>query len=224
MPVVEPYVISEPFSTAGKVNMNFEILPFTYITRSTGLYATLRGEKIAAIPTSDGNRYASREKSQLNTANYRLDIDVPQTLQQFTDRFADNNIFRSASEICDLWIVPKNESLSMMTAFWDNHQLTADNLRERIYSTLYPRLTTQSNSFTVHMKVQSLKVPVGVPRGLWNESKGIVTGEYQGSALIERYVDPNNEQIPDYASDPSAKPSIFNFFRWRTVNQVRFTP
>ena len=224
MPVVEPYVISEPFSTAGKVNMNFEILPFTYITRSTGLYAALRGEKIAAIPTSDGSRYASREKSPLNTANYRLDIDVPQTLQQFTDRFADNNIFRSASEICDLWIVPKNESLSVMTAFWDNHQLTADNLRERIYSTLYPRLTTQSNSFTVHMKVQSLKVPIGVPRGQWNESKGIVTGEYQGSALIERYVDPNNEQIPDYASDPSAQPGISNFFRWRTVNQVRFAP
>jgi len=27
MPVVEPYAISEPFSTAGKVNMNYQIFP-----------------------------------------------------------------------------------------------------------------------------------------------------------------------------------------------------
>ncbi len=32
MPTVEPYAISEPFSTAGKVNMNYQILPYTYIT------------------------------------------------------------------------------------------------------------------------------------------------------------------------------------------------
>ncbi len=41
MPVVEPYAISEPLSTAGKINMNFQIVPFTYIERSTGLYAVL---------------------------------------------------------------------------------------------------------------------------------------------------------------------------------------
>ncbi len=32
MPVVQPYAISDRFSTAGKINMNYQILPFTYMT------------------------------------------------------------------------------------------------------------------------------------------------------------------------------------------------
>jgi len=53
MPVVQPYAISEPFSTAGKINMNYQILPFTYITRSTGIQAVLGSELIARVPLSD---------------------------------------------------------------------------------------------------------------------------------------------------------------------------
>ena len=30
MPVAESYPISEPLSTAGRVNMNYQIVPFTY--------------------------------------------------------------------------------------------------------------------------------------------------------------------------------------------------
>ncbi|MEI6536174.1 MAG: Verru_Chthon cassette protein A, partial [Verrucomicrobiaceae bacterium] len=37
MPVIEPYAISEPFSTAGKINLNYAIAPFSYIRRATGL-------------------------------------------------------------------------------------------------------------------------------------------------------------------------------------------
>ncbi len=50
MPVVEPYAISEPFSTAGKINMNYQIMPFTYITRETGVRAVLAAERMLAIP------------------------------------------------------------------------------------------------------------------------------------------------------------------------------
>jgi hypothetical protein len=32
MPVVEPYAISEPLSVAGRVNLNYQIVPFTNIT------------------------------------------------------------------------------------------------------------------------------------------------------------------------------------------------
>ena len=39
MPVVEPWAISQPFATAGKINMNYQIMPFTYIKRQSGLYA-----------------------------------------------------------------------------------------------------------------------------------------------------------------------------------------
>jgi len=220
MPVAEPYAISEPFSTAGKINMNFEILPFTYLTRSTGLYAILKGEKIAAVRDNRAMFY----RLSTNTVDIRMDIDIPSTLTQFTDRFASGDIFRSATEICDLWIVPKGESVSSMTSFWSSHRLTGDNLRERIYTTLYPRLTTKSNTYTVHMKVQSLKPSPATTDGQWDETKGTITGEYRGSATIERYIDPINPDIPDYAENPSATPPLDHFYRWRTQAQVRFAP
>ena len=59
MPVVEPYAISEPFSTAGKINMNYQIVPFTYIDRSTGVKAVLNSELIARVPkaAAQGKQY-----------------------------------------------------------------------------------------------------------------------------------------------------------------------
>ncbi len=50
MPIVEPYAISENFSTAGKVNMNYQILPFTYINRPTALLAAMKVEMGTAVP------------------------------------------------------------------------------------------------------------------------------------------------------------------------------
>ncbi len=56
MPVVEPYAISEPLSTAGKVNMNYQMLPFTHIRRATALHAVMKGEVFAALPNVDHHR------------------------------------------------------------------------------------------------------------------------------------------------------------------------
>ncbi|MBB5038662.1 Verru_Chthon cassette protein A [Prosthecobacter dejongeii] len=53
MPVVEPYAISEPLSTAGKINLNYQMLPFTHIRRATALHAAMKGEMIAAIPNPE---------------------------------------------------------------------------------------------------------------------------------------------------------------------------
>jgi uncharacterized protein (TIGR02600 family) len=58
MPVVEPYAISEPFSTAGKVNLNYQMVPFqNYIRRATGIHAVMKGELLAAVPLYDAVRY-----------------------------------------------------------------------------------------------------------------------------------------------------------------------
>jgi uncharacterized protein (TIGR02600 family) len=57
MPVVEPYAVSEPFSTAGKVNINYQIVPFNHIRRATGIHAVLKGEMIKAVPTTDAPNY-----------------------------------------------------------------------------------------------------------------------------------------------------------------------
>jgi hypothetical protein len=49
MPIVDPYPISETFSTAGKINLNYGIEPFTHIQRATGLYALMKSTNITAI-------------------------------------------------------------------------------------------------------------------------------------------------------------------------------
>lgn len=53
MPVVEPYAISEPLSTAGKINMNYQMLPFAHIRRATALHALMKGEMFQALPNTD---------------------------------------------------------------------------------------------------------------------------------------------------------------------------
>lgn len=59
MPVVEPYAISEPLSTAGKVNMNYQMMPFTHIRRATAMHAVMKDEIFAALPNADHSRSRS---------------------------------------------------------------------------------------------------------------------------------------------------------------------
>ena len=92
MPVVEPYAISEPFSTAGKVNMNYQIVPFTYIERSTGMHAVLQNENILAVPeTGWGGFYGKHWNSQ--TTQYNLQINVNETLTPFRQKLSQGGVF-----------------------------------------------------------------------------------------------------------------------------------
>ncbi len=59
MPVVEPYAISTCMATAGKINLNDQIAPFTYLHRSTALRALLDDLRIPAIPLSMASQYKS---------------------------------------------------------------------------------------------------------------------------------------------------------------------
>ena len=223
MPVVEPYAISDRFSTAGKINLNHQILPFTYIKRPTGLVAVLKCEKVAAIPNSKASVYkgvvgSNDFASKQTHDNYRLDIDIDETLKQLdTEYFDQGKIFRSATEICDVHIVPVGQKAENMESFWSSHALTADNLRERIYTTLYPRLTTKSNTYTVHYRVQSLKKSKDTPPNQWDESRDSVRSEQRGSVTIERFIDANDPNIPDYAANPTETKTLGSFYRWRTV-------
>lgn len=229
MPAVEPYAISEPFSTAGKVNMNYELQPFTYIQRKTGMYAVLQNEKIPAVDNS-ASSYATY-KAQTSTpgdASFRLKLDIPETLQQFDARFANSSgrIFLSPTELCDLWLVPQGQSQASMETFWKSHNLTGDNMRERPYATIIPRLTTKSNTFTVHYRVQTLKSPMSIPAGTWDETKGIITGEYRGSRTIQRFIDLNDQTLlsTDFAVNTGEKTTLDTFYRWRVINNKQFAP
>lgn len=136
MPVTDPYPISEAFSTAGKVNLNYEIVPFSYINRSTAVRAVLSSEKVTAIPTSKASVYKT-EWSSANTLGttpgrcpLNLGSDVAEanggddggTLEQFNDLFSGQGafkdssgnpmIFHSPAQICDMYLIPQASALT----------------------------------------------------------------------------------------------------------------
>ena len=132
MPVVEPYAISEPLSMAGRINLNFQIMPFTNIRRATALHALMKGEYISAIPnasTWNSKNFNAQAGSsgpagvnfwdEQNTNQYwHRPINAKETLVQFDEKFngtasgANHNItqvrglFRSASQICEMHLIP----------------------------------------------------------------------------------------------------------------------
>jgi len=247
MPIVEPYAISEPFSTAGKVNMNYQIVPFTYLTRDTGVRAVLKSTNLMAIPTLDGKNYKAGISADSNLTltippDYRYTLNLDETngtLAGFQQRFAAGDIFRSASEICDIYLVPKylvntttlapgNPTYATMDSWWNNYQLTGDNVREGPYGHIYPRLTTKSNTYTVHVQTQSIGKSSNTPADEFVEGKDQITGEFRGSFLIERYLDPNSDSLvkadgktPTNELDPQGMVGPYKF---RVVNSKKFAP
>ncbi len=270
MPVVEPYAISEPLSQAGKININYQILPFTYIKRSTGLWSVMKSEIITAIPNAaaaggadgraDGRAHYKSVKSNqfpytywndsdLGTDKWHRRINVSETLKQLDDRFnfgtssgisaQKKGLLRSPSQICEIHLVPTTEDGSLtniigsdgdkkMGTFWGSHALTGDNTRERPYSGIYPKLTTRSNTFRIHLRTQVIKKARSTSADHFDPVADQVLSEYRGSTLIERYIDPNDtaNPLPNYASDKStlSKPTLDSFYRFRVLETKRFSP
>ena len=232
MPVVEPYAISEPFSTAGKVNLNYQIFPFTHIRRATGMHAVLAGETIQAVPTADAAAYKTfPDKDNLNAfwgegqgKNWHYKIDADKTLAQFEQRFAKGRAFISPSEICDIHLVPKGavgiSGHTQMETFWKNHRLTGDNTRERPYAGIYPRVTTRSNTFRVHYIAQTLKKARSAEPGKVGPEDR-VTGEHRGSSIIERHLDPTQPDLPDFATNASGQ-TLDHYHALRVLETRRF--
>jgi uncharacterized protein (TIGR02600 family) len=233
MPVVEPYAISEPLSTAGKINMNYQMLPFTHIRRATALHAAMKGEMFAALPNIDFRRARAytqgfgpkgstaprfRDETSQITATGGTDpaarwhrtimIDRPNnptgavdvawwnipaaervmgTLRQFEERFnfsdgtsasgpagvggssASTNslpsnfrggLFRSASQICELHLIPSRVSLSGINT----------NL-----SSAQPNTTTTPNSVTENISnsdLSSYRARENAMRVFWSSHAG----------------------------------------------------
>ncbi len=227
MPIVEPYAISEPLSTAGRVNMNYQIAPFSYIKRDTAVRAALQSIWTVAIPDADSAKY----KDLNSGTNCRNPVAPDEILKQFQARFdiADPTkptLFVSAAEICDLHLVPKGTLLTAMQSltYWDNFKLTGDNTREMPYNHLYPLLTTKSNTYTVHMRVQVLKKVRATADNVWDEGSDQVQSEYRGSSVIERYIDPDDSRFqstsPNYVD--SDKTSLDELYRIRVLSTKKF--
>ena len=269
MPVVDPYAISEPFSTAGRVNLNTQILPFTYIRRDTALRAALRGVRVPVISadvnswtTSDpfqykmsrgaGGLYGGVAYSTTNNRIYQRPIDLDTTMDGFQKRMLDDNLFRSATQICDMFLVPDlrsaagehflNSGVPINTGTYDAvalrdfwtatgdglkwSGLTGDNLRERPYALLYPLVTTKSNTFTVHVIAQVLKSPSSTPAGQFVERADAAKAEWQGSFLIERQLSSTDKRLVDYASRAATDPKLTAepLHKIRILQTRRFNP
>jgi uncharacterized protein (TIGR02600 family) len=227
MPVVEPYAISEPSSTAGRINMNYQILPFTNITRSTSLRACLDSVMLSAVSSAIPANFDRFKTGNITTTtsdlNFRYRLSANETLTFFDSRFTGGDIFKSPAEICDIPLVPVGSTASTVNSFWNDKLVTGDNLRESPYKHLYPLLTTKSNTYTVHFRVQALKKGPSTSATVWDETKDKVVGEYRGSTTIERYINPKDAGIPDYADKPGDN-NLERFYKWRVLNNRQFAP
>jgi uncharacterized protein (TIGR02600 family) len=236
MPVVEPYAISEPFSCAGRINLNTQIAPFTYIQRDTGIRALLRSTRVSSTTPTNARTYrggSSGDAIMPEEAYHSINAD--ETLKGWTTRFANNMPFKSASEICTMSLVPEGSTLDDIGTFWNTNTLTSDNEREKPYSDLYPRLTTKSNTYTVHLRVQTLQAQTN-KAGFNPQTDFVQTGEYRGSYILERYIDPNDARLTDSTVNPKA-PIDFaalplddpdgvldKYYRFRVVSTKKFAP
>jgi uncharacterized protein (TIGR02600 family) len=257
MPVVEPYAISEPLSTGGKVNMNFQLVPFLHVDRTTALRGVFRSEFMLCIPNrfhqsykhnrGRGKGYHWRDNptgGELQGLRLRTVILESPTLEQFKTRFQNGrDAFRSSSEICDIHLIPEEvadrlqrgkgsigsytpDLVQMQNGkYWSDHVLVGDNSRERPYANIQQRLTTKSNTFKVHYRAQVVKQARrdnDSEYAVWKPELDTVQAEYRGSSIVERFVDPNDERIPDFATDTSK--SLSEFYQYRVVNPRRFAP
>lgn len=267
MPIVEPYAISEPFSTAGKVNMNHQMLPFTHLQRATALHAALRSVRVRALPAalawvgnSDRTNYRDItngvEECYKSSGHWMkfetsYDVNVAETLKAFNNRFnTQKDVFRSASEICEVFLVPqmipgrtystaaggkgsRNPQYEEMTNWWngalntqtDGMELTGDNTRESPYNQLYPRLTTRSNVFQVHYRVQALRKSRSTNASRWDETRDTISSDYRGSAILERYLDPNITGLPNFIPNPgNSSAALDDHYRFRIIQRKQFAP
>ena len=228
MPIVEPYAISEPFSTAGKININSRMVPFSsYVSRETALHALLNSTRLTAIPDA----VPANETSFASpvSATTRWPLNISETLKGFRDRYdgtdgAGRRVFLTAGEVCSLDLVPTGFTKSNLSTFWSDKRTTGDNSREQPYSTLVPRLTAKSNSFTVHVTAQALAPGPGISG--WQEGRSKSLSEWRGAITVERYVDPNDARFtasgaPNFLSGTQP---VGPYYRFRVLGTRRFNP
>lgn len=257
MPVVEPWMISEKFSTRGKVNLNHQILPFRHVERNTALRGILESETLLCVPNQwardhkanfgRGRGYHWRDNpygGTLQQISLRAAILPDATLDTWWETFENPDqptLFRTASEICDLPLIPgppggEKAAFSKLGSYTptakqladgtyhSDHRLVGDDARERPYANLYSRLTTRSNAYCVHVRAQRIR-QTGSPDRTdfagWDETNDVILSEHRGHRIIERYLDFEQEPVPDFATCPDPD-SLERYYRYRIVRSEKF--
>ena len=207
--------------------------------------------RVTAIPNNFTKDGQLRYKGVANEENLRYLIDRDETIKSFNDFFKQYSsgrtgagFFKSASQICEMFLYPKGTPISAsgqitftpgdtnIQNWWKGCSVTGDNVREKPYSDLYSRVTTKSNTYTVHYRVQSLRqrpytgtgntAAVNAYYGTWDESRDQVLSEYRGHTTIERYLDPRDSRFTTTINPE--KDSLETAYRFRVVYNKRFSP
>jgi hypothetical protein len=198
------------------------------------MYAVLRNMQISAVPNTDTAIFKSGLTNHAYSAatgtTYRYNLNVGETLKGFDSRFAANDPFVSASEICEMYLVPQDNTTTIdsISSFWTGKELTGDDRKESPYNAIYPRVTTRSNTFKIHFVAQSLK---------GKGDKWVVVGQYRGSEVVERYLDgftggTNATRSYGTGTAPDTEfPALSGtdanglaYYRFRKVNHQQFSP
>jgi uncharacterized protein (TIGR02600 family) len=252
-PVTQPWPMSTDFATEGKVNLNHQLMPFTWVQRATALHGAFKGVRITAIPTAaiddQGDSAKGRSDGSPLDATFRYEVDEDKTVSGLNQRLDSGDVFRTASEICEQFLVPRRitghtyagsgfspadpASLQAadMTTWWngaannasDAFEATGDNLRESPYAQLYPRLCTQSNVYGVHYRVQLLKQARSAKPNEWDETRDQVQAERRGGCVIERHLARQSLPLPDSATSSSAR-SLHEAQSFRILSKTPFGP
>jgi len=228
-PVLEPEPISHNFETKGRINLNHKLVPFRHIHRATALHAAMKAETIIAIPDSSAATYKTGDRPD---DRFRRFIDIPSTLKLIDKEvFDEKRVFLTPSQICEHYLVPEQvvpagaePMKEMVEDFWKQHRLTGDNSKEQPYAHLYSRLTTRSNTYRVHFVAQALRKARSTHPASFDSGKDNVLSTFRGSCLIERQIDPERADLPDYLSVPAdpatPHPALDKFANWR-VNTIQ---
>jgi hypothetical protein len=206
----------------------------------TGIEAALSPEMVATVPKSQAGSYKSDAS---NNTLYRRPLNLSETdgtLRPFKERFAKGDLFRSPSEICDIYLVPdgshwNSDSTAQSSWYGDDFALVGDNTRERPYVDLYNRITTRSNVFTVHYRAQALKQSTANLKAdptLFDTERGDrINAEQRGSSTFERYLTPadarfNTGAPASFLANPASSTdfSLETYYRTRILNSKVFTP
>ncbi len=217
-PVLEPEPVSHDLETAGKINLNHQMLPFRHITRATALHAAMKAETLMAIPDAaapsykDGSQPAQRFRRHIS-ASHTLDLWKTQVFDQ-------GNVFLTPSQICEHYLVPEGEAdkdqqvtEAAMRSFWETHRLTGDNTKEKPYAHLLPRLTTRSNAYRVHFIAESLVKSRQTAADTFDPSHDRVTARKQGNTLLRRRLNLDHPDLPDYQTAGRTQP-LDGFYEW----------
>jgi hypothetical protein len=225
MPVVKPsgpmdwtrpwavWKPSDAFSTEGRINMNHQIVPFTHVRRTTALHGLLKAQKVLAIPDEAGPEY----KTGAGTRPWRRHIDATETLRQWETKFASGDVFRSSSEIAELWLVTEGATLEQMPAFWARHRLTGDNSKEKPYATLYPHLTTRSLTFDLHLVAEEIRKDASTSPDRFVPGADQAVGRVRRSLPLTGRIDPKDPAMPDFIWDDRQAlnlPALDSFIVW----------